>query len=100
MKSALLSAVNQELRVPLTVILVSAKTLTQHDQRLRRAEQQEFLGAICGAAEQLEASLDHLARLTTLEAEPLALRRVPIDLARVVRQSIEDFDEKHSGRQK
>ncbi len=100
MKAAVLTAVNQELRVPLTVIMGSATTLIQHERRLSRAEQQEFLRTICGATEQLEATLEHLAQLATLEAGPLALRRAPIDLARVVRQSIEAFDEKQCGPQK
>jgi signal transduction histidine kinase len=100
MKATLLTAVNQELRIPLTVIKGSATTLLQHERRLPRAEQQEFLRTISGATDQLKASLDYLARLATLEAEPLALRKVPIDLVRVVRQSIEAFDEKHSGQQR
>jgi K+-sensing histidine kinase KdpD len=100
MEATLLTAATQELRIPLTVIKGCAATLLQHERRLPRAEQQEFLWTICSASDQLGVALDHLARLATLETVPLALRQVPVDLVRVVRESIETVDEQHSGQQK
>lgn len=100
MKATLLTAASQELRIPLTVIKGCTATLLQHERRLPRAEQREFLWTIDSATDQMEVALDYLAGLAMLETEPLALSRVPIDLVHVVRQSIKTVDEKHAGQQK
>jgi signal transduction histidine kinase len=100
MKATLLTAASQELRIPLTVIKGCTATLLQHERRLSRAEQREFLWSIDSATDQMEVALDYLAGLATLETEPLALSRDPIDLVRVVRQSIKTVDEEHAGQQK
>ncbi len=100
MEATLLTAASQELRIPLTVIKGCAATLLQHERRLPRAEQQEFLRTICGASDQLEVALDHLAWFATLETVPLVLRQVPVDLVRVVRESMETVDEKDAGQHK
>jgi signal transduction histidine kinase len=100
MKATLLTAANQELRIPLTVIKGCTATLLQHERRLLRAEQREFLWTIDSATDQMEVALDYLAGLATLETEQLVLCRVPINLVRVVRQSIKTVVEKHAGQQK
>src|SRR2546421_337540 len=56
----LLSSMSHELRSPLASIKAYATTLLRRDQRLSRAQRQEFLLAIDQASDRLAVVLDHL----------------------------------------
>ncbi len=66
----LLSSMSHELRSPLASIKAYATTLLRRDQRLSRAQRQEFLLAIDQASDRLAVVIEHLLEMAQ-SAKPL-----------------------------
>src|SRR2546421_7632575 len=84
----LLSSMSHELRSPLASIKAYATTLLRRDQRLSRAQQQEFLLAIDQASDRLEMVIEHLLEMAQLETGTLLLERSVVNLVQLVREAI------------
>ncbi len=67
----LLSSMSHELRSPLASIKAYATTLLRRDQRLSRAQRQEFLLAIDQASDRLAVVIEHLLEMAQLETGTL-----------------------------
>jgi len=86
----LLSSMSHELRSPLASIKAYATTLLRRDQRLSRAQRQEFLLAIDEASDRLEIVIEHLLEMAQLETGTLLLERSVVNLVQLVREAIAD----------
>ena len=86
----LLSSMSHELRSPLASIKAYATTLLRRDQRLSRAQRQEFLLAIDEASDRLEMVIEHLLEMAQLETGTLLLERSVVNLVQLVREAIAD----------
>ena len=86
----LLSSMSHELRSPLASIKAYATTLLRRDQRLSRAQRQEFLLAIDQATDRLAAVIEHLLDMAQLETGTLLLERSVVNLVQLVREAIAD----------
>jgi signal transduction histidine kinase len=86
----LLSSMSHELRSPLASIKAYATTLLRRDQRLSRAQRQEFLLAIDQASDRLAAVIEHLLEMAQLETGTLLLERSVVNLVQLVREAIAD----------
>src|SRR2546429_1933116 len=86
----LLSSMSHELRSPLASIKAYATTLLRRDQRLSRAQRQEFLLAIDQASDRLEMVIEHLLEMAQLETGTLLLERSVVNLVQLVREAIAD----------
>ena len=82
----LLSSMSHELRSPLASIKAYATTLLHSDQRLSRAQRQEFLLAI----DRLAVVIEHLLEMAQLETGTLLLERSVVNLVQLVREAIAD----------
>jgi signal transduction histidine kinase len=86
----LLFTMSHELRSPLASIKAYATTLLRRDQRLSRAQRQEFLLAIDQASDRLEVVIEHLLEIAQLETGTLLLERSAVNLVPLVREAIAD----------
>ena len=86
----LLSSMSHELRSPLASIKAYATTLLRRDQRLSRAQRQEFLLAIDQATDRLAVVIEHLLEMAQLETGTLVLERSVVNLVQLVREAIAD----------
>jgi len=86
----LLSSMSHELRSPLASIKAYATTLLRRDQRLSRAQRQEFLLAIDQASDRLAVVIEHLLEMAQLETGTLLLERSAVNLVPLVREAIAD----------
>src|SRR6266566_9452919 len=86
----LLSSMSHELRSPLASIKAYATTLLRRDQRLSRAQRQEFLLAIDQASDRLAVVIEHLLEMAQLETGTLLLERGAVNLVQLVREAIAD----------
>ncbi len=87
----LLSSMSHELRSPLASIKAYATTLLRRDQRLSRAQRQEFLLAIDQATDRLTVVIEHLLELAQLETGTLLLERSAVNLVPLVGEAIADL---------
>lgn len=86
----LLSSMSHELRSPLASIKAYATTLLRRDQRLSRAQRQEFLLAIDEASDRLAVVIERLLEMAQLETGTLLLERSVVNLVQLVREAIAD----------
>src|SRR6266513_1378052 len=86
----LLPSISHELRSPLASIKAYATTLLRRDQRLSRAQRQEFLLAIDQASDRLAVVIEHLLEMAQLETGTLLLERSVVNLVQLVREAIAD----------
>src|SRR5207248_11431514 len=86
----LLFTMSHELRSPLASIKAYATTLLRRDQRLSRAQRQEFLLAIDEASDRLAVVIEHLLEMAQLETGTLLLERSAVNLVPLVREAIAD----------
>jgi len=90
LKSSFVSNVTHELKTPIALIRLSAETL-----QLRRfstpAEGDAFLAGIARETRRLQQLVDNILDFARLEAGQAELRPGTVDLARVVRETVEDF---------
>src|SRR5256714_3208153 len=86
----LLSSMSHELRSPLASIKAYATTLLRRDQRLSRAQRQEFLLAIDQASDRLAVVIEHLLEMAQLETGTLLLERSAGNLGPLAREAIAD----------
>src|SRR5947208_14870061 len=86
----LLPSISHELRSPLASIKAYATTLLRRDQRLSRAQRQEFLLAIDQATDRLEMVIEHLLEMAQFETGTLRLERSAVTLIRLVREALAD----------
>jgi signal transduction histidine kinase len=86
----LLFTMSHELRSPLASIKAYATTLLRRDQRLSRAQRQEFLLAIDQASDRLAVVIEHLLEMAQLETGTLLLERSAVNLVPLVREAIAD----------
>jgi len=91
----LLFTMSHELRSPLASIKAYATTLLRRDQRLSRAERQEFLLAIDQASDRLEVVIEHLLEMAQLETGTLLLERSAVNLVPLVGEAIADVKRLH-----
>ena len=88
LKAELLASVSHELRSPLASVKGDVATLLRHERRISREERHEFLVAIQDASQRLEVVVDRLLETSQLETATLPLKRVPVNLADLVRKAI------------
>ena len=84
----LLSSMSHELRSPLASIKAYATTLLRSDQRLSRAQRQEFLLAIDQATDRLAVVIEHLLEMAQLETGTLVLECSVVNLVQLVREPL------------
>jgi PAS domain S-box-containing protein len=88
-KNQLLSTVSHELRTPLASIKGFATTLLRQDVQWEEATQREFLRIIEEESNRLEELIDNLLDMSQMEAGALRVQREPLQLRRLVRESVE-----------
>lgn len=90
LKSSFVSNVTHELKTPIALIRLAAETL-----QLRRfstpAEGDSFLAGIVRETRRLQQLVDNILDFARLEAGQARLRLEPVDLAQLVRETVEDF---------
>ncbi|MBT6137540.1 MAG: PAS domain S-box protein [Rhodospirillaceae bacterium] len=86
-KTRFLSSVSQELRTPLNAILGFAQLLTADNSGITD-EQQEFVGQISRAGDQLLALINQVLDLTRIEAEHVALDLVDVDPSEIIQDCL------------
>jgi signal transduction histidine kinase len=89
LKDVFLSTATHELRTPLTSVIAYAELLDDHEQRLDDGQRTEFLGRLRGEAQRLLELIEEILDLSRLESGKLALRRVRLSVAALVRSGIE-----------
>lgn len=94
MKNQLLSTVSHELRTPLASIKGFATTLLRQDVRWDEATQREFLRIIEEESNRLEELIDNLLDMSQVEAGALRIQREPIYLRRIVREAVEQAQQR------
>jgi signal transduction histidine kinase len=97
-KSAFLANVSHELKTPLSLIRMAGETLemgrVQSDEERRR-----FLHMISRECRRLTHMINHVLDFAMIEAGKKEFRFHPVDLARVVRETIEVFEPQLQERQ-
>jgi PAS domain S-box-containing protein len=86
-KDEFIGIVSHELRTPLTVFLGAVKVA--RSQGVTAEEVRELLGDAEHSAESLSKILDNLIELSRYEADRLNLTREPLDIARLISETIE-----------
>lgn len=90
LKSSFVSNVTHELKTPIALIRLAAETLEL--QRYRTPEEgRSFLAGIVRETQRLQQLVDNILDFARLEAGRARLRLEPVDLAQIVRQTVEDF---------
>jgi signal transduction histidine kinase len=90
LKSSFVSNVTHELKTPIALIRLAAETLEL--QRFRTPEEgRSFLGSIVRETRRLQQLVDNILDFARLEAGQARLRLEPMDLARLARETVEDF---------
>lgn len=84
----LLATMSHELRTPLANIKAYTATLLRRQQSLPLDERQAFLLAIEQAIERLEAVIDHLLELASLETGVLTLELSAMNLVQMLREAV------------
>lgn len=98
LKSELLGTVSHELRSPLATIKGYAATLVRHDRRLPRTERLDYLQAIVGASDRLEALINQLLELSQLETGSITLHRFPEDIVLLAREALAQVERRSIAR--
>jgi len=94
MRSDFVSNVSHELRTPLASIAAAVETLEDEDARTDPDTGARFVSMIKRNVRRLEALLNDILALSRLESRPETLRRVPVDLAALVRVSGDELQER------
>lgn len=90
LKSSFLANVTHELKTPIALIQLSAETLEM--QRFKTPEEQaRFLGSIQRETKRLTQLVDNILDFARLESGKHAFRLRPVDLAGVVRDTVESL---------
>jgi len=90
LKSSFVSNVTHELKTPIALIRLAAETLEL--RRFRTAEEGEaFLGSIGRETQRLQQLVDNILDFARLEAGQAMFRLEPVDLAAVVRDTVDNF---------
>jgi signal transduction histidine kinase len=84
----LLSIISHELRGPLAAIKGYAATLRRAENRLSRAECNEFFDAIDEASDRLTLIIERILELSQLEMGLVRLVLAPVTLGRLVREAV------------
>ena len=91
MRSDFVSNVSHELRTPLASIAAAVETLEDGAANNDPEAGPRFLAMIRRNVSRLEALLNDILALSRLETRPETLERAPVDLAAVVRASVEEL---------
>jgi signal transduction histidine kinase len=92
MKNGFLSAVSHELRTPLTSVLGFAATMQQRGNLLTDEDREEMLARLTSNARKLQRLVSEILDLDRLGRGLLEPRRIPTDMAHLVRGVAEDAD--------
>ncbi|MHC4940713.1 MAG: ATP-binding protein [Planctomycetota bacterium] len=94
MRSDFVSNVSHELRTPLSSIAAAVETLEDEEARVDPETGARFVAMVKRNVVRLEALLNDILALSRLESRPETLRRVPIDLAALIRISGEELQQR------
>ncbi|HTM57774.1 MAG TPA: GAF domain-containing sensor histidine kinase [Candidatus Udaeobacter sp.] len=89
LKDVFLATASHELKTPLTAVIAYAELLSDHEQRLDERQQGEFLSRLRGEAQRLLGLIEEILDLSRIESGKMALRRVRLNLASMVRDAVE-----------
>ena len=90
LKSGFVSNVTHEFKTPIALIRLAVETLEM--KRVASAEEsQKFLATIARETTRLSQLVDNILDFARLEAGQTVFRFEPVDLARVVRETVEQF---------
>lgn len=92
LRSELIANVSHELRTPLGLIKISASSLLMDDAHFDQETQRKFLLSISEETAKLETIVEHLLDLGRIESGRLRLERQPIDLRRLIRNTIKSME--------
>jgi signal transduction histidine kinase len=95
----LLATMSHELRSPLAVIKAYTATLLHPKRSLSRAEQRAFLLTIEHASDHLEAAINHLLEMASLETGALTLESSTVNLAQLIRETISAVERRAAAEQ-
>ncbi len=84
----LLATLSHELRSPLATIKAYTATLLHRERSISRAKRHAFLLVIERATDHLEAVIDHLLEMASLETGTLALEPGAVNLVQLLREAI------------
>ncbi len=97
LKDEFVAMVSHELRTPLTSIRAFAEILRDSGQ-LPDEKRQHFLGVIVHESQRLSRLIEEILDLARLESGRLTLNPVPLDLAALIRHSIDAIAQLHQER--
>jgi signal transduction histidine kinase len=89
LKDVFLGTASHELKTPLTSVIAYAELLDDHEGRLSREQGREFVGRLRAEAQRLLSLIEDILDLSRLESGKLALKPRPIELAELVRGTVE-----------
>ena len=89
MKDVFLSTASHELKTPLSSVIAYAELLEENSDKLERDQRSEFLRRLRGEAMRLMGLIEDVLDLSRIESGKLVLRRRPVDLNDVMRDSVE-----------
>jgi signal transduction histidine kinase len=89
MKDVFLSTASHELKTPLSSVIAYAELLEDNLDKLKADQRTEFLRRLRGEAVRLMGLIEDILDLSRLESGKLVLRRTPVDLNEVMRDSVE-----------
>lgn len=92
MKSDFVAVTSHELRTPLTSVVGFIKTLRRPDITLDRADVQEFLAIVDRQTERLTRLVEDLLLTSRIESGTIDLQMDSVDIARVLEESLDEFD--------
>jgi len=88
LRSDFVSMVSHELRSPMAAVIGSARTLQQRGRDLEPEQRDAFLAVIADETSRLALLVEDVLHTSRIEAGTFSYRFAPVDLARLVRESI------------
>ncbi|HTO90346.1 MAG TPA: GAF domain-containing sensor histidine kinase [Candidatus Sulfotelmatobacter sp.] len=89
MKDVFLSTASHELKTPLSSVIAYAELLEENADKLERDQREEFLRRLRSEAMRLMGLIEDILDLSRIESGKLVLRRRPVELNEVMRDSVE-----------
>ncbi len=97
LKSQIVATISHEYQAPLASILAAASTLKVHQQALSATRRENFLDIIAQKARHMSSLVDDMLFMNQMELGQIPLKLAPINIAKFLQESIEDYREQNSG---
>jgi two-component system sensor histidine kinase KdpD len=98
LRTALLSSISHDFRTPLAVILASATSVLEYDDKLAPAVRQDLLRSIQEEVERLNRFVANLLNMTKLESGALEVRTEPVQVSEVIDRVLRRLQRRSGGR--